>query len=156
MIIAVLGAPGTGKTSLIESLRKVLPSKQLLRESPPSEAARPAADFTLLMGLDLPWRPDQGQQDSSAARDQVDKRLRAELMAQGGRFAVVYGQGPARTLSALQAIAHHAGQPDPGPSHKSTPWQWNCEKCSDGGCEHRMFTGLLEASAPEQATPTDQ
>lgn len=156
MIIAVLGAPGTGKTSLIESLRKVFQSEHLLRDSPPSGAARAAADLTLLMGLDLPWRPDQSQQDSSAARGQVDACLRAELMAQGVRFVVVYGHGPARTLSALQAIGHHAGQPDPGPIRKSMPWQWNCEKCSDGGCEHRMFTGLLKASAPNRLIPADQ
>ena len=153
MIIAVLGAQGTGKSSLIDSLKKLIPHNLVLTEAP---ATPQAVNLTLLMGLDLPWTPEQGKPDAASTRAQVDSRLRAELVQQARPFVVVYGQGAARTEAARQAIAHLTGQHGTTPAQKSMPWQWNCEKCSDGSCEHRMFTGLLKASAPNQPTQTDQ
>jgi nicotinamide riboside kinase len=152
MIIAVLGAQGTGKSSLIDSLNRLIPPNHVLTEAP---ATLQAAHLTLLMGLDLPWTPDQTRPDTASTRAQVDCRLRAELARQACPFVVVYGQGAARTEAARQAIAHHTGQPDPTPPQTRRPWQWDCEKCSDGSCEHRMFTGLLKTSAQVPPTKAD-
>jgi nicotinamide riboside kinase len=153
MIIAVLGAQGTGKSSLIDSLKKLIPTNLVLTEAP---ATLQAVHLTLLMGLDLPWTPDQAKPDAASTRAQADSRLRAELARQACPFVVVYGLGAARAEAARQAIAHHSGQPDATPPQKNRPWQWDCEKCSDGGCEHRMFTGLLKTSAQDRPTKTDQ
>jgi nicotinamide riboside kinase len=153
MIIAVLGAQGTGKSSLIDSLKKLIPQNHVLTEAP---ATPQAVNLTLLMGLDLPWTPDQAEPDAAGSRAQVDSRLRAELAQQARSFVVVYGHGAARTEAARLAIAHYTGQPGSTPPQISMPWQWNCEKCSDGSCEHRMFTGLLKASAPNLPAQTNQ
>ena len=153
MIIAVLGAQGTGKSSLIDSLKKLIPQNHVLTEAP---ATPQAVNLTLLMGLDLLWTPDQAEPDASSSRAQVDSRLRAELAQQARPFVVVYGHGAARTEASRLAIAHHMGQPGLTPPQKSMPWQWNCENCSDGSCEHRMFTGLLKASAPNLPAQTNQ
>jgi len=152
MNIAVVGAQGTGKSSLIDSLKKLLPEDCVLTETPDSPHG---VHLTLLMGLDLVVTPDQVRQGPSHTREQVDARLRAELTEEGCPFVVVYGHGSARTEAARQAIAHHAKQPEPSPAQKSKPWQWDCEKCSDGNCEHRMFTGLLKTPAPSWHTMTD-
>ena len=65
-------------------------------------------------------------------------------------FRVVYGQGLARLNNALLALGlapedeqawlrRESAQFDLNQGR--TPWQ--CEKCSDPDCEHRLFTGLL-------------
>ena len=153
MIVAVLGAQGTGKSSLIDSLKKLIPQNHVLTEAP---ATPQAVNLTLLMGLDLPWTPDQAEPNAASTRAQVDSRLREELAQQARPFVVVYGRGAARTQAARQAIAHHMGQLGATRPQKNMPWQWNCEKCSDGGCEHRMFTGLLKKSTSNLPAQTDQ
>lgn len=152
MKIAVLGAQGTGTSSLIESLKKVLPEDYVLTDLP---AQLNDVDLTVLMGLDMAWTPDQAQQSSAQTRESMDACLRAALTEQGCDFVVVYGNGAACTASALQAIAHHAGQPDPRPPEKKVPWQWDCEKCSDGSCEYRMFTGLLKIPSSSRPASTN-
>lgn len=64
-----------------------------------------AVDFTLLTGLDLPWVADGLQRDGPQVRAPVDARLRAHLQAGGLAHAVVYGQGAAREVAALGALA---------------------------------------------------
>jgi nicotinamide riboside kinase len=103
-------------------------------------------ELTLVMGLDLPWVANDIQPDDSIARARVDARLRQVLQEAALNYVVVYGQGAARTDCALQAIAHHADLPSQTP-RPALPWQWNCDKCSDGACEHRMFTGRLKLGA---------
>lgn len=151
MNITVMGAQGTGKSSLVESLRKTLSQDHCLTEAhTPLSPNHPPADFTLLMGLDLPHTPHLGRlaQTGEPTREQMDAQLRAALAEQGCPFGVVYGRGAARTVCALQAIAHHAGLPDLAAPPKESPWQWDCDKCSDGSCEHRMFTSLLKKQVP--------
>ena len=152
MKIAVMGAQGSGKSSLIDALQQRLPENWVLTDAP---APLHGVDLTLLMGLDLPWTPDQDVREPSLTRVQVDARLRAELTERGVPFVVVYGLGAARTEAAQRAITHHAGQPEPRLPQKSTPWQWNCEKCSDGSCEHSIFTALLKNSPSDQTTAPD-
>jgi nicotinamide riboside kinase len=110
------------------------------------EAQRPF-DLTLLMGLDLPWVADGLQRDGPQSRPPVDARLRTVLAQGQVPFQVVYGNGPARlrnALNAIDSIACSAGRTGAGARFSpQTAWAWNCEKCSDPACEHRLFTDLL-------------
>jgi nicotinamide riboside kinase len=95
-------------------------------------------DVTLVTGLDIPWVADGLQRDGPHVREPVDAQVRQVLADAGVAFRVVYGSGPERLANALAAIdatlREHLPQRD---------WAWNCEKCSDPECEHRLFTGLL-------------
>jgi nicotinamide riboside kinase len=97
--------------------------------------------LTLLTGLDLARVPDGIQRNSETLRRNVDLRLREVLERNAIDYATVYGQGHARTECAMQAIAFKLAGP-----RKSEPsdWKWNCEKCSDADCEHRMFSRLTD------------
>lgn len=107
-------------------------------------------DVTLLTGLDLAWQPD-GLQRNASSREQADAHLRGHLQCAGVAYQVVYGQGPQRLRSALQALAaagllpaalrERAGAEEAG----GAGWIWTCDKCSDPACEHRLFTRLKNA-----------
>lgn len=103
--------------------------------------------LTLLMGLDLPWQPDGLFRESVAVRDAIDTILRHELQAARIPFQTLYGKGHARLDQALRAVGNRLGRPlaptDPDWSEGRVPW--NCEKCSDPSCEHRLFTRLVQA-----------
>jgi nicotinamide riboside kinase len=98
-------------------------------------------DLTLLTGLDIAWVGDGIQRDGETARQQVDQRLRERLEQHGVAYSMVYGSGDARTRCARQAIDYALGKP--GPDSPQSHWKWNCEKCSDPDCEHRLFSALL-------------
>jgi nicotinamide riboside kinase len=104
------------------------------------------AGLTLLMGLDLPWVPDGLFRDSAAVREATDTALRQALQAAGLPYQTVHGKGEARTRQALRAIGAALGQPlvtnDPAWPAGRRPW--SCDTCSDPGCEHRLFTQLLQ------------
>jgi HTH-type transcriptional regulator, transcriptional repressor of NAD biosynthesis genes len=107
--------------------------------------------LTLLMGLDLPWQADGLFRESPAVRDAIDALLRQQLQAAGLPYQTVYGQGEARLQQALRPIGRAMGRSltvdDPDWDQRRRPW--NCEKCSDPGCEHRLFTGLLKTQGPQ-------
>ena len=98
-------------------------------------------DLTLLTGLDLPWVADGIQRDGAHVRPTVDAMLRGALQQAGIGFATVYGGGEQRAANALRAI--DAGMGAPPASGDGPPWRWECDKCSDPDCEHRLFTALL-------------
>lgn len=107
-------------------------------------------DATLVTGLDLPWVPDGLQRDAAHAREEVDTLVRSLLQSAQVPFQVVYGSGAQRLQSALLAMA--AAGVLPADMATRAPdedtrraWLWNCEKCSDPACEHRLFTQLREA-----------
>ena len=118
-------------------------------------------DLTLVTGLDMPWQPDGIQRDGKHVRAPVDTLLRQLLQSAGIAFEVIYGQGEQRLQSALHALQRHTPQPSAtintiAPRVDSTPatgqnslkkWQWNCEKCSDPECEHRLFSSLTSQAA---------
>ena len=162
MKIAVLGAQGTGKTQLVQALRQVLPSHYQLSDGTAlmtaiysdllnHDVAQYADalvqlrgfDLTLVMGLDLAQPPADRQHQVCLSRGQVDARLRDVLDRQGVNYAVVYGLETARNDCARRAITHHTGQPVLAQRPARPQWQWSCEKCSDAGCEQRMFTVRL-------------
>lgn len=101
-------------------------------------------DATLLTGLDLPWVADGLQRDAAQPREDVDAQLRSLLQGAHLTFQVIYGQGPQRLDSALQALVS-AGVLPAGivertvDSGAQRAWVWVCEKCSDPACEHRLF-----------------
>lgn len=100
-------------------------------------------DLTLLMGLDLPWVADS-QRDGAYSREPVNALLRTALARGSIPYQVVYGHGPARVQNALHAIDSIAGsKASHRPSKSLAAWSWNCEKCSDPECEHRLFSDLL-------------
>ena len=100
-------------------------------------------DLTLVMGLDLPWVADS-QRDGAHSREPVNALLRTALARGGIPYQVVYGHGPARVQNALHAIDSIAGsKASHRPSKSLAAWSWNCEKCSDPECEHRLFSDLL-------------
>ena len=126
-------------------------SAQIVSPAEPEDC--PQATLTLLMGLDLPYPPDQ-----QPAREAADARLRAALVRAGRAYRVVYGHGERRIENALKAIKSVAisaygtsarGTFDSDSSAKSARLRaWNCEKCSDPECEHRLFTALTGRDAP--------
>jgi hypothetical protein len=143
MKIAILGARGTGKSLLTQALN-LQASSTPVKEPPwvcfdnPSFEPRPLYEVTLLMGLDLDPSTHIG------ADIQVeDNDLRCRLEAQGIPYTVVYGTGQSRVACALQIIEYHHRKSGASSDQLHTTWQWTCEKCSDAGCEHRMFSALV-------------
>lgn len=113
-------------------------------------AAQRRVDLTLLMGLDLPWQPDGFFRDSPAVRQATDTVLRRELQGAGIAHQTIYGQGDRRLRAALQAIGRALGRalvPD-DPALREGTGRWQCEACSDPGCEHRLFRALLAKQPP--------
>jgi len=109
-----------------------------------------AADLTLLMGLDLPWVPDGLFRDSPAARQTTDAILRARLEQAGITFQTIYGSGEARVQQALRTLGAAMGRPlvPQDPFWEQGRRRWNCEKCSDPACEHRLFRDLIAQRQP--------
>jgi nicotinamide riboside kinase len=98
-------------------------------------------DVTLLTGLDLPWVDDGLQRAGPAERDAVDAQLRELLSRAGVGYRVVYGSGEERLRNALAALP--AGTVDreaAAPATVGRRWVWQCDKCSDPDCEHRLFS----------------
>jgi len=109
-----------------------------------------AYDATLVTGLDLPRVSVEPERDLAPSREDVDTLVRSLLQAAQVHFQVVYGSGTQRLQSALVALA--AAGVLPAEMAKRAPdadtrraWHWNCEKCSDPACEHRLFTQLRAA-----------
>ncbi|MES2940448.1 MAG: ATP-binding protein [Pseudomonadota bacterium] len=99
-------------------------------------------DTTLVMGLDLPWVADGLHRQGPQVRDEVDACVRAELARAGVPYRVIYGDGAQRMASALAAV-NAAPQTQTAPPRGDAAWVWNCDKCSDPECEHRLFSRML-------------
>lgn len=144
MAIAVVGAPGTGKTTLVQALRAALQADAdtascTVYEDDGSTQQRHNRDLTLLMGLDLPRHPDT----NGPALLQADAQLRHSLHSRAIAYAVVYGSDQARTECALQTIDYHRRRVVSQAPPAASTWHWNCETCSDASCEHRLFSALV-------------
>lgn len=152
MKIAILGVEGSGKAQLALALTQALstqvPGCTLMTVT--DAASAKCCDVILLMGLDSSPLADDRNPRETHKRLQDDVRLRQALEAAHLNYVVIYGQGAACTECALQtivqALSHRAGLSGQ-PPQTSAPWQWPCDKCSDGACEHRLFTRLLQPDA---------
>lgn len=105
------------------------------------------------MGLDMPCpAPEQ------ARREAFDARLRALLENAGIRYLVLYGQGARRienALKAIESIAINALTTSASDLLEQNPMRlhaWDCEKCSDPDCEHRLFSALSGRGAASGAS----
>jgi len=161
VIIAVLGATGTGKTQLTQALRTWLATQAFehqehmgpnseVWDSPTWPELRALNSSLhspnlqlLLMGLDLP-HSDATQPPPTYIHNeqaQQDSALRAQLQIQAWSYGVVYGLGESRLQHALRFLV---------PQHTpAARWQGLCEGCSDPDCERRLFTALKGLKAAE-------
>lgn len=157
--IALLGAPHTGAEALARALRARIPPESALivvvpavLAAPPQAQpapALPAATLTLLMGLDLPCPAED-----RAIQEAFDAQLRGALQLAGVTYRVIYGQDRTRVVNALNAIKSIAKNAFPiggegifdveNGMRAQRLRAWNCEKCSDPACEHRLFTSLVD------------
>lgn len=146
--IAVLGAPGTGRTTLARELAArldalALPGRFVIADpAPDTDEDLRGCDAVLLMGLDLPAAGD------AALREAGDASLRSRLQRARVPFQVVYGSGPQRLQAALAVLESQGMLPSGTASRPAGDatrrWVWVCEKCSDPACEHRLFAQLRD------------
>lgn len=127
MKIAVVGAPATGKTALVQALALHLDTLQVSDAPSPDTLQTGRYERVLLMGLDRP--------DINPAQQAADAALRTQLAAMGLSFGVVYGQDARERLRAALRLI----EPQDGPAPR---WTGVCEKCADPDCEFRLFTAL--------------
>ena len=104
--LAVLGAPGSGKTRLCSDLQTALAaapadtSALSICDDPPLAQLGPGIDRVLLMGLDLP----PGRTDPETQRA-ADGQLWQMLDQAGLDHTVIYGAGAARPAKRAQRLA---------------------------------------------------
>jgi nicotinamide riboside kinase len=126
--------------------------------TPAALAYQHSFHLTLLTGLDMPWEADGIQRDGAHVRAPVDALIRTRLHCAGITYEVIYGTGDHRTQNALEAIARLSEKQDAinsiaprtenttaNSSSDTKKWQWQCDKCSDADCEHRLFSKLRQA-----------
>lgn len=147
--IALLGAPDTGQSQLFTALtcrlKVYAPPVSVLVTDP---ALSSSCDVILLMGLSSP------QACEASAADQL---IRLALAHAGSAYEVLYGSHQERLAQAIQSVEKRFVNPSALPVRprdptgaRQKPWVWNCDKCSDPQCEHKLLTQLLtqRATAP--------
>ena len=98
--------------------------------------AQASCEHTLLCALDLPWVADGLQRDGPHVREPVDALLRGALRRHPPGFAVVTGQGAARSAAARSALRPAAAVA----VSASTRWQAVCERCGDPQCDKHLLS----------------
>ena len=135
--VALLGADGAGREALAQKLLSHFHLQALAGHWQVAKCGTLRGDVTLLLGLD----PHQPAAEAAIARAE-DGVLRRSLAVGGIDFQVVYGSGEERLANALHAIESVSGRGSVAapPRAAQREWVWNCEKCSDPECEHKLFT----------------
>lgn len=108
-------------------------------------------DTTLVTGLDMPWVADGLQRDGPHVRGPVDTLVRQALVRAGIAYRVVYGQGQQRLNNALLATGLSGDDDAASTIREKAQFAindgrtvWQCNECSDSGCEHQLFSRLLK------------
>ncbi len=170
--IALMGSPGSGKTSLAQSLKSALcaggglaPSRWKICDDSPLQnwlisttAAAPATDLgapEVNSALEIALKAQGGYHHHlllgpnsarpSPEQHRFDTLLRHYLARAGLPFQVIYGQGELRLANALAALKAEARDAPVARPTKRERWVWACDKCSDPVCEHRLLSDLLAA-----------
>lgn len=105
-----------------------------------ADVAHADVSLTLLTGLDLAWVADGLQRDGAHVREPVDTLVRQALARMQAAYAVVTGQGEARTALALSLIEHELERPRRLAEQAQRPrWRWVCADCDDGECEQHWL-----------------
>ena len=173
MKVALLGAAGTGKTSLARALTQALAHSsaapddwQISDESPLQHllqalaSAHPTLDLTTALKLDTPeWVQalevqrgfdhtlllalDVGPTQANNAH--TAQRLRMDALL---RQTLVQAQIPFQVIYGLgeERLAQALSALKRSPAVREArrkPWVWACDKCSDPVCEHRLLSDLL-------------
>ena len=173
MKVALLGAAGTGKTSLARALTLALAIAsaapddwQISDESPLQRLlqalanAHPALDLNPALKLDTPeWVQalevqrgfdhtlllalDVGPANANSA--DTAQRLRMDALL---RQTLVQAQIPFQVIygSGEDRLAQALSALKRSPAVREArrkPWVWACDKCSDPVCEHRLLSDLL-------------
>jgi nicotinamide riboside kinase len=173
MKVALLGAAGTGKTSLARALTLALANSsaapdvwQISDESPLQRLlqalanAHPALDLSPAPKLDTPeWVQalevqrgfdhtlllalDVGPANANSA--DTAQRLRMDALL---RQTLVQAQIPFQVIYGLgeDRLAQALSALKRSPAVREArrkPWVWACDKCSDPVCEHRLLSDLL-------------
>ena len=148
MRVAILGAEGTGKTRLTHELAVREPDSNFEEFAPSALtiSTLKGYDLILLMGTDLPLPQGNANPESLEKRTHTDRTLRQTLDDHGLFYSVIYGTGESRIRQAQAAVAAHRGC-DQGSAHNTPDWKWECDRCSDAACEHRLFSRLLKTSS---------
>ncbi|MEY3939521.1 MAG: hypothetical protein RL659_2363, partial [Pseudomonadota bacterium] len=107
-------------------------------------------DITLVTGLDLSWVAEELQRDGAQLRISADNLVRQALADAGMPYRVVYGQGPRRLNNALLALGLQGEDLSAQETRVNGQFSinqgrslWQCNECSDPGCEHKLFTRLI-------------
>ena len=106
-------------------------------------------DHSLLLGLGLTPSARALQPHSAAESSRMDTLLRRSLTQANVPFQVIYGTGDEQlrqALLALGALKSPAAKFEAPPAETASPrkpWVWDCDKCSDPVCEHRLLSDLL-------------
>lgn len=150
MKLGLFAASAAARSWLATSLLAAHPALQINQDIEAHDAG--ACDLALLMGLEA------SALDTSIELE--DMQLRARLAKSGKAFHVLYGNKEARLqtaqsllnlLSATLLVANNAYSLTASSTivaeHQEN-WRWNCDKCSDPDCEHRLFTGLMKSGGP--------
>jgi hypothetical protein len=150
MKLGLYGASGTARTWLATALLAAHPKLVINLDIDAPGAG--ACELVFLMGLDEPAL------DTTIELE--DTRLRAHLAKSGTPFHVLYGGRQACLHTALVLLnlqdatflvannADYSTASSTNYSENQENWRWNCDKCSDPECEHRLFTGLMNAGRP--------
>ena len=107
-------------------------------------------DITLLAGLDLPVGTNLIAAEAHRQRGAVDSLIRQALETAGRAYRVVYGSGPQRINNALLALGLRPEDSAATQAREHGQFainrgrtMWQCNECSDPGCEHKLFTRLM-------------
>lgn len=142
-VVALLSAaPGAGQALAHELIQRIAQAGVGAEFSPEFSFELTAGK---LPALTLLIAPDAGPDDPG---------LREQLARARVSFSVLYGDASARLVSAWQLIQPMLKLP-PAPAAQEPSgraWSWSCDKCSDPGCEHRLFQDLLAKRPADSGT----